>query len=211
MGRLRSRQRQAKTLIDSLLYTTSDGVGDESEVSRTSLVEGSKIDGRSISLDRCMLNRTRIVQAPGIRVHLCHLETVDAANAVLDESGWRDIHISESRWTGARINFSYLSWTVFEDCQMNHCQLQECTLKDVRFENCDLRGAYFNGSKMAGTVFVGSNLAGVDFSRAELAKCDFRRANIDDIRIAPEQLQGVIVTPDQALYLARLLGLDVRE
>lgn len=206
-----SSRRRSVLKSSSLLYTHDGELGDESEFENTSLSAGSLINGRSIVLEQCQVNRTRIVHAHGIRLTSCALETVDAANAVFDESGWRDVIVRESRWTGAQINFTHVAAVTFEHCQMNHTQLQECTMKNTRFENCDLRGAFFNGSKMMGTVFSGSNLTGADFSRAEITGSDFRRANIEDIRIAPEQLQDVIVTQDQALYLGRLFGLDVRE
>lgn len=206
-----TRLRKPMVRSSSLLYTHSNEVGDESEFAHTGFTVGSLINGRSIAIEQSQLNRTRIIQAPGIRVTKCILETVDAANAVMEESSWQTVRILESRWTGAQANFGLMADVTFDQCQMNHVQIQESTLKSTKFENCDLRGAYFNGSKMQGTVFVGSNLTGADFSRADIAKCDMRRAIIEEIRIAPEQLQGVIVTPDQALYLARLLGLDVRE
>jgi len=193
------------------LYTISGEVGDESELTQASLDAASLIRGKAITLDRCRLNRTRILGAEMVRVMGTHLDTVDAANATLEHSSWRASHIVESRWTGAIVNFAHISECVWEACQMGHVQMQECTLKSVRFESCDLRGAYFNRTDLQGTVFVGSNLTSADFSGANISGCDFRRANIESIRIAPEQLQGVIVTPDQALYLARLLGLDVRE
>lgn len=94
---------------------------------------------------------------------------------------------------------------------MNLMQSQVSTLQEVRFEQCHLRGAYFNGCDMSGTVFEGSDLTGADFSGAVIVGCDFRRATIEDIRVAPEQMTGVIVTSDQALYLARLFGLDIQE
>ena len=205
------RTKQFTRLHSRFLYTHEGSIGDESDIRQAEVGAASEINGRSISLDQCSLNRTRIVQAPGIRLTDCVLETVDAANAVLDESGWKDILVRESRWTGARANFAHMVDVVFQECQMSHSQLQESTLKDVRFEGCDLQGAYFNGAQMRGSVFQGSNLTGVDFTRADITECDFRRAIIEDIRVAPEQLSGVIVTQDQALYLTRLFGLEIRE
>ncbi|MCO5223794.1 MAG: pentapeptide repeat-containing protein [Thermomicrobiales bacterium] len=64
---------------------------------------------------------------------------------------------------------------------------------------------------MPGTIFEGSNLTGADFSGADITGSDLRRAIIEDIHIASDQLRNVIVTSDQALYLTRLFGLDVRE
>lgn len=206
-----SYKRRKPIHAASLLYTQGSETGDEAEHHLTRFEPGSVINGRGVVLEECSLNRTRILQAPAFRVQRTDLEVVDAANANLGESGWRDTRIHESRFTGAQLNFTHMIRTEFDACQMNHVQLQECTLKEVRFDNCDLRGAYFNGSQMQGTVFEGSNLAGADFARAVIAECDFRRTNIEDIRISPDQLRGVIVTADQALYLARLFGLDVRE
>jgi hypothetical protein len=45
---------------------------------------------------------------------------------------------------------------------------------------------------------------------ASVSGVDFRNSDLDGIRIGPEQLRGVIVTPDQALYLAGAMGLDIR-
>ena len=194
-----------------LLYTNKDRVVDESEIDHTELSSECSIDGQAVVLELCLLNRSRILRAPGIRITKSEFDTVDAANADMSNSSWRSIRAKDSRLTGTQINFGHLSEVVFQRCQMNHLQLQECTLKNVRFEGCDLRGAYFNSSRMNGTVFEGSNLTGADFTQADLTGCDFRRAIIEGIRIAPEQLHGVIVTPDQAMYLARIMGLDIRE
>lgn len=194
-----------------ILYTFTGEVGDEVELTSAEIAAGSLIHGQSITVFGCHLDRVRIAEAPGLRMTESTLHISDAATAVLDESSWNDVVISESRWTGARMNHAYVTDVTFENCLMTSVQVQESRLRRVRFEECDLRGSYFNGSIMEGTVFEGSNLAGSDFSGAVISECDFRRANIEDIRVAPEQLSGVIVTADQALYLARLLGLEIRE
>lgn len=205
-------QRKRRSQLDrSLLYTHCEELGDEAELVLAMIGADSVITGRSISLDRCVLNRTRITYAPGMRVSKCEAETIDCANAEMEYAAWRDSSILDSRWTGARVNFSHLSKVTFSACQMSHVQFQESTLRHVGFDSCDLTGAYFNGAVMNGTVFAGSNLTGADFSRADISECDFRRANIENIRLAPDQLRGVIVTQDQAIYLARMLGLDIRE
>ncbi len=196
---------------NSFLYTHTDGVGDDSELNMASLGASVVIDGNSISLQQCTLNQTVVTSAIGIQVRQSKWKTVDAANADMERSGWRDSDIVGSRFTGARLNSAHIAKCTFADSRMNLMQCQMATLQDVRFEGCDLRGVYFNRSSMAGTVFEGSDLTGADFSCAVIAGCDFRRAIIEDIRVAPDQMTGVIVTSDQALYLARLFGLDIQE
>ena len=147
----------------------------------------------------------------GMQIRQCQWKMVDAANADMERSGWRESEVVDSRFTGASINWAHVAKTGFIACKLNLLQCQMAKLQDVRFEQCDLRGAYFNNSAMPGTVFVGSDLTGADFSGATITGCDFRRANIEDIRVAPEQMAGLIVTSDQALYLTRLFGLDIQE
>ncbi len=193
------------------LYTHKDGVGDESELHLAAVGSEVIIVGSGVLLEQCVLNQSTVLGAPGVQVRQCNWNTVDAANADMERSGWRDTEIIDSRFTGARLNSSHITRCAFVRGKMNLLQCQMATLQGVRFEDCDLRGAFFNRTTMAGTVFVGSNLSRADFSGAGIAGCDFRRANIEDIRVAPEQLTGVIVTADQALYLARLFGLDIQE
>lgn len=196
---------------NSLLYTHEGGVGDDAELTMSALGANVILEGSGIGLQQCTLSQSTVRSAIGIQVRQCHWKIVDAANADMERSSWRESEISESRFTGARLNSSHLAKCTFVGCRMNLLQCQLATLQDVRFEQCDLRGAYFNRSVLSGTVFEGSDLTGADFSGATITGCDFRRATIEEIRVAPEQMTGVIVTADQALYLARLFGLVIRE
>lgn len=203
--------RPKQTAVISTLYTIEGAIGDEDELESTLITSESEINGHHIVLDTCQVDRARIIAASHIRLTRSTLRVVDAANADIEQSGWRDVTVSESRLTGAKLNGSVLSNVVFMETRMNLMQIQNAKMKNVRFERCDLRGAYFNGSSLPGTIFEGSNLTGADFSGADITGSDLRRAIIEDIRIAPDQLNKVIVSSDQALYLARLFGLDVQE
>lgn len=203
--------RNKRSHTSSTLYTHQGVVGDEDELTDTLISAESSINGRNIILERCQLDRSRVKAARHLRMIRCALRVVDAANSDLDQNGWKDVTVTESRFTGAKLNGSILTDVSFTASLMNLMQIQNAKMKNVRFEQCDLRGAYFNGSSMPGTVFEGSNLTAADFSGADITGSDLRRAIIEDIHIAPDQLRNVIVTSDQALYLTRLFGLDVRE
>lgn len=204
--------RDKRSKLDrSLLYTQQGEVSDDAELYRAALGNDVVISGSGVTMHLCDLRRSTITSAPAIQIRESSLKTVDAASADLERSGWSDCKVAESRFTGARLNSAHIRRCTFSECRMNLMQSQVSTLQEVRFEQCDLRGAYFNGTDMPGTVFEGSDLTGADFSGAVITGCDFRRATIEDIRVAPEQMTGVIVTSDQALYLARLFGLDIQE
>ena len=62
---------------------------------------------------------------------------------------------------------------------------------------------------LRGAVFDACDLREVDFSHAVLIGADLRRSNIEDIRIGPEQLHGLTLTQDQALYVVAILGITI--
>ena len=193
------------------LYTYRDDLPDESEIHGALITAPTSIAGRFIVVSGSRIAHVRLGDCPNLRLRDCEVDTVDAANAQLEQAGWREVRIVGSRFTGARLNGSRLHDVRFESSRLDHMQLQGGRLRQVRFEDCDLRSAYFNDTVMPESVFAGSNLTGADFSNADITGSDLRRAIIEDIRIAPTQLHKVIVSSDQAIYLSRLFGLDVRE
>ncbi|MCA9832833.1 MAG: pentapeptide repeat-containing protein [Thermomicrobiales bacterium] len=204
-------QKSKRSIALGTLYTHEGVVGDETEIDAAHITDDSAIAGRFIVIEGSLIERVHVGDCPNLRLTRCELRTVDAANADIENAGWRDLRISDSRFTGARLNNAVMSKVSFTQSRMEMMQLQNAKLKGVRFEQCDLRGAFFNGTNMPGTILEGSNLTGADFSTANITGSDLRRAIIEDIRIAPDQLTKVIVSSDQAIYLARLFGLDVRE
>lgn len=200
-----------KALNGRLLYTHNDNIGDEEEISGARISDRVKIAGSHIVVTGSQITGSGIGDSANLRLTKCEISAVDAANTQLEQSGWRDVLVTESRFTGALLNGAVLNNVVFKRSRLDMVRIQDAKLTQTRFEECDLRGAFFNGSNMTGSVFEGSNLTGADLTNARLEGCDLRRATIEDIRIAPDQLHQVIVTADQAIYLARLFGLVVDE
>ena len=54
------------------------------------------------------------------------------------------------------------------------------------------------------------DLRGAKMADAKLAAADLRSSNIDGARIGIKELQGAIVNIEQAVSIARALGVDVR-
>ena len=90
-------------------------------------------------------------------------------------------------WDGAS-----LEKLVLRDCDLSDSWLTECRLKQLALEDCTLTQ----------TNFFRTPLAGMDFTRCRLSGlvCTENGA----------ELKGAIVTPEQAVELARLLGLIIR-
>jgi len=162
-------------------------------------IRGAEItNGRAIGaeFERLQLRDVRIADA-------------DWSNMNMFGSGWTRVSITGTKLVGARLNESSLRDVSFEDCIGDLLQAQMATFERVGFVRCRLRGAIFNQSDLSNVVFDGCDLREADFSHAVLTGADVRRSDLEGIQLGPDQLRGLIVTPDQALYLAGAIGLVI--
>jgi uncharacterized protein YjbI with pentapeptide repeats len=153
----------------------------------------------------------RDVDATSLIVRSAGFLRTDLSLGALSGASFSRCLFDGCKLTGTRLNRAAFKDVTFSECRSDFLQLQYARLQEVRFERCDLKQAYFNGARMKKTVFEACDLSGADFSQADISGSDLRRSRIEGIRVSPEQLKGVIVTHDQALYLAGLLGLVVRD
>lgn len=73
-------------------------------------------------------------------------------------------------------------------------------------EDCLLSGLDLEGKDLQGREFRGCMLRKVNLANADLRTC-----RLDGLRIGLRDVQGMIVTPVQAIGLAALLGITVKE
>lgn len=123
----------------------------------------------------------------------------DLSNAAMHRGAWTRVECKDSKLVGVRANESSWKDVHLEDCVADVLQLQQSRCQRVSFSRCRLRGALFSGT----------DLREADFSNTVLTGADLRRSNIEYIRIGPEQLQGVTLTQDQALYVISILGVRI--
>jgi uncharacterized protein YjbI with pentapeptide repeats len=64
---------------------------------------------------------------------------------------------------------------------------------------------------LAGAVFSECDLAEADLTGSTLKGVDFRGSNLAGIHVEERQLQGTIIDSLQAIQVALLLGINVRE
>ena len=81
----------------------------------------------------------------------------------------------------------------------------------ARFESCCLDGAAFYEAKPKVLAFAGGSLAEAELGGMPLKGIDLRSTDIQGIRLTGGELKGAIVSPVQAMELARLLGVEIRE
>ena len=175
-------------------------------------VDLSGLAAADVHIHGAEITRGMLVGAELERLRLTDVRITGAdwSNVVLFGSAWTRVAAHGAKLVGARLNESSFHDVSFEECIGELLQAQMATFERNTFVRCWLRGAIFSHSNLSNCVFDDCDLREADFSGANLAGADVRRSNLEDVRLGPAQLSGLIVTADQALYLASAMGLIIR-
>jgi uncharacterized protein YjbI with pentapeptide repeats len=149
--------------------------------------------------------RLPLLQLRDVRFEACDLTGVE----------WEHASLARVEFLGCRLIGLHASEGRCEDLlvkgsNLNLAQLWGTLFKRARFESCNLSEASFQGADLSGATFDKCDLRGASFSDAKLVGADLRGSNIDGVRAGVKELQGAIVDPEQAIHIARLLGVEVR-
>lgn len=156
------------------------------------------------------------VRLPNTHFPLAQLSDVRFDTCDLAAAEWEKAHLNRveylgCRMIGAKLIDGKIEHTLFGDCNMELALFWNASFASVRFERCVLRNASFEGANLAGVAFRGCDLSQADLRGARLVGTDFRGSAIEGLRVGIKELQGAIIDPTQAVHLANLLGMTVRE
>lgn len=153
------------------------------------------------------LNQTRL-DAPQLRD--IRFEDCDLANATWERASGQRIEWLRCQLVGFATPEAHWSHVHLRDCQASLARFRFVNFRHARFEKCTFIDADFQGADLTGAQFGHCDLTNVEFSQAKLSGVDLRTSDIAGIKAGPDELQGAIVTPAQAVYLASRLGLVVK-
>lgn len=139
------------------------------------------------------------------------LQRCDLANAYWPSLSALVVELMGCQMIGFQTPEALLRDVRFVDCQMQLTLFRFAEFKSARFQGCDLREADFHGADLTGVAFEKCDLRGARLSHATLKEADLRTAQIEGIQVGPVELAGAIVNPFQAMYLASVFGLVVKD
>ena len=146
----------------------------------------------------------------GLRLADVRFEACDLA-----DSSWENLSASRVELLGCRLIGLQATGGRIEDmlikgCNAVHAQFWSTVFKRVRFESCNLSETNFQSADLTGVIFEKCDLRGAKMADAKLVGADLRSSQLDGARLGIKELQGAIVSIDQAVSIARVLGVDVR-
>lgn len=141
----------------------------------------------------------------------CVFEHCDLSNVDASSSCFRRVEFIRCNLVGTDCSRS-----VMEDVLINKTnvrfgnfsasQLRNCEWKDSKFDEASI-----NDCRIKDLVLADCSFVGAEFLHTPLKHVDFSSCMIDGIMLSGSELKGVIVSEIQAVSLARLLGIVIKE
>lgn len=169
-------------------------------------------------------------ELPGLSVKMSVLEGVSFAGTAISAPFLQDVRLVRCDLSNATWRSFQATRVEFVECRLIGMKALECNWQDVLLQDCDgrylqltdgrLRSCEFRESTfveadlravdLGSTVLGQMDLSRADLRNARLRNVDLRDSEIEGMLVAPEDVKGAIVSPSQAMELARLLGLVIR-
>jgi uncharacterized protein YjbI with pentapeptide repeats len=161
-----------------------------------------------VSCTRVSFNQSQLALA---QLFDARMDSCDLAGAEWTKAHVRRVEFGACRLVGLRLTDSSLDDVLIANSNAELACFWSCSFKAARFDHCVLREASFDGSDLSGVVFRECDLSNADLRNTKLKGADLRGSTLTGVRVNIKDLQGAIVTASQAIQLAGLLGVTVRE
>ncbi|MDF2636439.1 MAG: hypothetical protein K0R78_3313, partial [Pelosinus sp.] len=100
---------------------------------------------------------------------------------------------------------------LFDNCYGDYANFRNVNCKQVKFHNSSLANADFYTSTLLKVHFSNSSLEQIQLSGTKLAGIDLSSCEFRQIGVTIEDMQGCIVSPQQAVGFSKLFGLIINE
>lgn len=136
----------------------------------------------------------------------CDLSNVDFSQCFMDR-----VRLTNCKLVGIDMTEAFLRNVVFDDCNAAYSVLRYSNCKKVNFHNSSFAEADLYSVSLIDVNFVHCNLDKVQFSGTKLAGIDLSTCEFYQLGLTADNLRGCIIAPEQAIALANILGVVIKE
>lgn len=129
-------------------------------------------------------------------IYICMTAPLSSAASINAES--QAAHFPKACWKAVFFRL-HRALLIFRSLHIQKSSLKDCTLNESSFADAKLRG----------TALKNNVFSGCDFGGADIGGCDFSSSSISGARFSLSALKDVKVNYEQAIELAKLLGLKI--
>lgn len=138
----------------------------------------------------------------------------DLSNLQLSGAALTRVEFRGCKLTGTNLADASLYQVLFTDCRSEYLNLSGSKQREVHYQNCLLRGAAMDDCSFTHVSFQTCNLVEAECYQTSLKGIDFTDSDIAGLRvnlIPGGEWKGATVTSLQAVELARLMGVIIRD
>jgi len=136
----------------------------------------------------------------------CDLSNVDFSQCCIDR-----VHFTNCKLVGLNMAEASLRNVVFDNCNAAYAVMRYLDCKKVNFLNTSFTEADLYSAKLTDVSFSRCNLDKVQFSGTKLAGIDLSTCLFYQLALTPDDLRNCIIAPEQAIALANIFGVVIKE
>lgn len=137
-------------------------------------------------------------------------EHCDLSNVKMSECNFRRVAFKYCRLTGCDLSGSQFRDTSFVYCRGWYINFNEGKINTLTLSESIFTEGAFGMLKFKEFHIENCDLSGTEWIDTKMKDLDFSDSIIDGILVTPQYLKGVIVNPEQAVMMAKLLGIQVK-
>ncbi|MFB9974287.1 pentapeptide repeat-containing protein [Allobacillus sp. SKP2-8] len=138
-------------------------------------------------------------------------ENCDLSNVKLTNTQMNRVEFRNCKLVGTDFDRADLRDVRMIDCQAPYTLFNLTNMQDVAFSDCLLKSANFIESEFFNVQFGSSTIDDVQFTGTSLKDVDLSNCELRQIHIQKEDIEGAIVSADQAISLIELFGVTVKD
>lgn len=164
-----------------------------------------------VALTRAVLRDMKFETAfPSLELEDVLFEGCDLSNAVFSDAILVRAAFRNCRMTGADFSGASLKDVLFENCVLKYANFSYAKFNRAAFCECSATEAEFGETALLKTRFLRTDLRSAQLSGTPLKGIDLTSCRIDGMGARPDDLRGAILSPEQAITAAKILGVEIR-
>jgi len=136
----------------------------------------------------------------------CDLSNVDFSQCFMDR-----VQFTNCKLVGINMTEASLKNTVFDNCNANYAVMRYLNCKQSYFRNTSFAEADLYSATLVDVAFARCNLDKVQFSGTKLSGIDISTCQFYQLALTADDLRGCTIAPAQAIALANIFGVVIKE
>ena len=138
-------------------------------------------------------------------------EHCDFSNIDMRETTTRRVIFDRCRLTGTDLEDSRFEDTEFRNCELSYANLSASKFRRVILKDSNFQDSSFTMAEFKDTDIDHCNFNDAEFLNTSLAGLDLSTSSIERITCSTDAFKGVYVNTEQAVAIAAILGVIVKE